>query len=162
VKSTVVIQVEGILRKPVGGQVLDSGRRLYHGLAGTYNLVLVTEDTNREQSKTWMALEGFDKHAHVEYCAVGFSPAYWHVVVMALKLSYGYIVEYVVQPDPVTAEFLIRRGYSTLLVTNAAYALPEWRPDAPTGVKPWEELVAEIHGQRALRAADKRMEDGLK
>lgn len=158
--STAVIQVEGVLRKTVTRAPLDMGKRLYHGLAATYNLVLVTEDTDRTQAKTWMAMEGFEKHAHIVFgdADVGRDSSHWLAIVKMLKLSYGYNIEYVVQPDPVEAAQLIKRGYNSLLVTNAAYALPEWRPDAWGKIQPWSELVEEVIKDKQLRAADKRMD----
>jgi hypothetical protein len=155
---TVAIQIEGVLRKTVTRAPLDMGKRLYHALAAEYNLVLVTEDADREQSKTWLAMEGFSKHAHVQFCTIGYSPEYWLAAVKMLKLQYGYAIEYVIQPDPVTAELLIRKGFNSMLVTNAAYALPEWRPDSNVGVEKWDSMVAEVDRQRQLRAEDKRME----
>lgn len=163
-QPTAVFQVEGILRKPVGGQPLDSGRRLYHGLASMYSLVLVTESTDRQQIKTWLAMEGFDKHAHIIHdmdTGVAGTGIWWLTTANMLRNNHGYNIEYFVLNDPEAASYLIKYGYSTLLVTNAAYALPEWRPDADKGVTAWADLAAEIDRQRTLRAADKRMEEHI-
>lgn len=159
-KPTAVIQVDGILRKPGYGHVLDTGRRLYHGLAATYNVVLVSHESDKAHLKEWLAVEGFDKHAHIEWLpSEGVTPNYWHETVNRLKARYGYPVEYAVITDPRVAARLLGYGYNVLLVANAAYAVPEWHPDTKPGVRAWQELTQEIDRQRQLRAADKRMED---
>lgn len=160
---TAVVQVEGVLRKPVSGTVLDSGRRLYHGLAGTFRLVLVAvEATNAQHMTSWLGMEGFTKHDHIVYpmqWAQDTRVPMWLNIARTLTHAHGYNVELTVLPGPEDAMVLIEQGYSTLLFTDAAYSLPEWRPDHRAGVKPWKELVGEIETQRALRAADKRMQE---
>jgi diphthamide synthase (EF-2-diphthine--ammonia ligase) len=157
---TVAIQVEGVLRKTVTQAPLDQGKRLYHALAVEYNLVLVTEDLDREQMKTWLAMEGYSKHAHVVFgdSVMNYDKSWWLAVAKTLKLSFGYDIEYIVQPDPVEAATLVKHGYNSMLLTNAAYALPEWRPDAWGKVQPWNEIVEEVITQKRLRAEDKRMD----
>lgn len=160
---TAVMQVEGVLRKPVTGAVIESGWRLYHGLAGTYRLVLVTDDPDHQHSRDWLGMEGFSKHDHIVYWDGRSAPEpdTWLDTARTLKLAYGYDVDVIVLPDPKSAAALIRRGYSTLLLTQAAYALPEWRPDHDPGLRPWADLAREIETQRRLRAADKRMEEDI-
>jgi hypothetical protein len=158
-----VIQVEGVLRKPVGGAVLDSGRRIYHGLASMYSIVLVTEAANKTHMKTWLGMEGFSKHAHVVYRSdfSVYPEDVWTSIAMDLRNTYSYDVAMCVVPDPADAAALLGRGFNTMLVTSAAYSLPEWRPDAPKAIRAWDDLSAEIAVQRALRAADKRTEEEL-
>jgi hypothetical protein len=159
-KPTAVVQVEGVLRKPVTSGVLETGRRLYHGLAGTFRIVLVTWETPVRLAP-WLGMEGFDKHDHIVY-PVNWPQARipeWLNVARTLTLAYGYNTELVVVPDPGDAAVLLEHGYSTLLFTDAAYSLPEWRPDHKAGVQPWDALVSEITTQRALREADKRTKE---
>lgn len=162
-QPTAVIQVEGVLRKPVGGAVLDSGRRIYHGLASMYSLVLVSEHANKTHMKTWLGMEGFSKHAHVVYRSdiEAYPEDMWTTIAMQLRNTYGYDVAMCVIPDPADAAALLGKGFNTMLVTSAAYSLPEWRPDASKAVRSWDDLHAEIAVQRLLRGADKRMEEEL-
>lgn len=161
---TAVIQVEGVLVKPVGGAVTDTGRRLYHGLKNFYRLVLVTEETDRGRMDADLFMEGFTGHDHVVYGdePVSCTRGRWVTVAGRLRNGYGYDTELFVVPDPYDARCLIQAGYSTLLFTQAAYALPEWRPDHQQGVRPWDELQAEVETQRVLRAADKRTDEELR
>ena len=160
-KPTAVIQIEGVLRKPVGGAVVEAGRRLYHGLAGTFRLVLVSESNDREFFGRWLDMEGFYKHDHIVYAGEWRSSYrdWWVATAGSLKIRYGYDTELFIIPDAHAAAVLIHHGYNALLFVQAAYALPEWRPDDPKGVQPWQELTAEIDVQRALRAADNRMDN---
>lgn len=163
-QPTAVIQIEGVLRRPVGGGVIDSGRRLYHGLAGTYRIVLATRDDDREYHGGWLGMEGFSKHDHVVYGDIPVSGTreWWPSLARALKGQYGYDVDVFVIPDPHDAAELIGHGHNVLLFAQASYALPEWRPDATPGVVPWAELTAEVTRQRQLRADDARMKEELR
>lgn len=160
-QPTAVIQVEGVLRKPAGGAPIDSGRRLYHGLAGMYRIVLATEETDRAYLGGWLGMEGFSKHDHVVYGDHPLSATRerWPSLALILKGQYGYDVDMFVVPDPHDAAQLIGHGHNVLLFAQAAYALPEWRPDAQRGVTPWAELAHEVETQRMLRAQDSRTED---
>lgn len=164
--TTVVIQVEGILRKPVTGLTLDSGKRLYHSLASMYNIVLVTEETNREHMSGLLAMEGFDKHAHViygdflgeVYGEEAFQP-WWLVVALQLTNRFGYNIEYFVLSEPYGAKLLIDGGYSTIVVTNAEYALPDWLPGNSLKPRPWDDYEEAIDRQRRARQSDDRMKN---
>jgi hypothetical protein len=156
----VAIQVEGVLRRSITGAPLESGKRLYHGLATTYQIVLVTDQTDRDYIRGWLGMEGLSKHAHLVYHDDRADPeAWWLWVARSLKIKYGYNVEYFVVCDPEDARLLIERGYSAMLVHNAAYADPGWRPDTRKGVRPWNDLVSDITAQRAAAALDKRAEE---
>lgn len=157
-QSVCVIQIEGILRKHIGEQPLESGRRLYLGLSQFFDIILVSSSVDKDRMDEWLTTEGFARHAHVVY---GWMAPTADLASM-LRNQYGYNVEYFVLTDPARAVGLIESGYSTLLVTNTAYALPEWRPDSHHGVRPWGALVDEIDQQRKLRANDKRMEEDLR
>lgn len=161
-QPTAVIQVEGVLRKPVAGGVADTGRRLYAGLRHAYRIVLVTEETDRDYIGGWLATEGFNGFDHIVHGdePVRYVEGWWPSIALKLKLSYGYDTDLFAVTDPDDARSLIRAGFNTLLYTQAAYALPEWRPDHKEGTRPWEELVTEVTTQRALRASDKRMDEG--
>lgn len=157
-QATAVIAVEGVLKKPVTGHATDTGHRLYRGLAETHRIVLVTEDDNRDRTAEWLLTQGFARHDHIVY---GDTPsptgtAWWAHIVRTLKLAYGFDVDFTVVPDPVAARSLIAAGLTAVLFTPAAYSLPEWRPDHPSGVTPWNDLEAEMRVQRQLRAKDDR------
>lgn len=159
-QPTAVMQVEGVLRKPVTGAPIESGRRLYLGLSQFYRIVLVTEN-DRQYSGEWLGMHSFTRHDHIVYFedSIVTRKYFWLDTARSLRTRYGYDVDTCVVPDPADAALLIRYGFSTLLFTQAAYALPEWSPDHSKGIKPWEELTAEVQRGRAIRAADKRMED---
>lgn len=163
-QPTAVIQLEGVLRKPVTGAPIDSGRRLYHGLASTYRIVLVSEGNDRTYFGTWLGMEGFSKHDHIMYSGEWRpqNQEWWVATAQTLRLSYGYDTDLFVVPDPRDAAALITHGYNALLFVQASYALPEWRPDDPKGIQPWAELQGQIDAQRALRATDKRMDEELR
>lgn len=166
-QPTAVLQVEGVLRKPITGATIDTGRRLYLGLSQFFRIVLVTDETDHDRINTWLGMEGYARHDHVVYGDGLLRRMFpddepWLITANTLKVGYGYDLDLIVLPDPHDAAVLIKRGYNTLLFTQAAYAFPEWRPDHPGGVKPWSDLETEILKGRAMRATDKRMEDELR
>lgn len=163
-QPTAVIQIEGVLRKPVTGAVIDSGRRLYQGLASTYRIVLVSEGDDRQYLGHWLGMEGFTKHDHIVYSEDWRTrhKERWVATAGTLKTTFGYDVDLCVVPDPHDAAVLIEHGYNTMCFVQAAYALPEWRPDHRQGVQPWLDLVGEVQRQQSLRADDKRMNNDLR
>lgn len=154
-----VVCVEGVLKKP-SGQVSDLGHRLYRGLAEAYRVILVTGETDRARTADWLAVEGFARHEHVIQGDAAAPASWWPHAVRTLQISWGVDAEITVVPDPAAATELIRAGLNAVLVTPAAYSLPEWRPDHPGGVTPWADLEAEARTQRRLRAADERFTQG--
>ena len=49
-----VMPVEGILRKEVGGQINPDGFYLYRTLQSMYRIVLVSTETNRQRIVDWL------------------------------------------------------------------------------------------------------------
>lgn len=146
----------------MGHGVLETGRALYHGLAGTFRIVLISFDS-KPYVEPWLGMEGFDKHDHIVYPLTWPQDgrvSQWLTIARTLTHVHGYNVEMTVVPEPSAARVLLEHGYTVLLFSDAAYGLPEWRPDHRAGVRPWADLEAEITAGRILRAADRRLEEG--
>ena len=62
-----------------------------------------------------------------------------------------------VDADPAMVAEALRLGIPTLLSSSPSYARPEFRPDAPKGVRRWDDLMAERTRQQAMLAVDHRV-----
>lgn len=65
-------------------------------------------------------------------------------------------IDMFVDGDPAAVAEAMRRGIPALLFSSPQYVRPEFRPDAGTGVRPWDELMAERSRQQAMIAVDER------
>jgi hypothetical protein len=159
--SSVAICVEGVLQKNVSSAPISTGICLYHGLASTFNVLLITE-SDKTHLDYWLALEGLDKHSAVEYnehvrTFMSEEQRKLHQV-GALRLR-KYNVDLVIDPNPSSAALLLSNGYSVMLMTHALYALPQWRPDYEGSKRTWDEIETYELLQAQLRAVDMRMSD---
>ena len=68
-------------------------------------------------------------------------------------------VDLYIDAEPTYVAEGLRRGMTALLFSQPSYARPEFRPDAPKGVRPWDELIAERTRQQAMIATDSRLFD---
>ena len=145
-----VMAVDGVLRKPVGGAPVPEGVRLYQALVRAGNVVLSHHDPIGIAD--WLELNGCVGHSFIE--------AGDTVEDCNDLRRQGYDIDLVVVPDPAVAAELIHSGFHTLLLTHSAFALPEWRPDSPRGVRAWDTITKQVADLARMRAEDARLSDG--
>jgi hypothetical protein len=161
--SVVAITVEGVLRKLIGGSAIQEGMDLYYGLATRAKLVLLTGE--REEGNTlehWLRSEGMKEHVRICWSDVVLqsqSSGAERLAELADAQMKGHAIEFVIEPDPMTAKRLIIAGYNTLVFVHAQYSVPAWRPDAVTKVRAWDELAAQVERESYLRMNDPRREE---
>ena len=68
-------------------------------------------------------------------------------------------IDLVVTADPELATRLLEQGLASVLFLEPKYIRPEFRPDAPRGVRAWEELTTEIIKQDDLYREDPRVNE---
>lgn len=158
-KSACVIIIDGVLRKIVSAAPIPAGLQIYHGLAETFQILLIS-DNDKKETDYWLRLENLDKHGVVIYA---------DPVLMTLPVELrrerqvkaisarGFIVDLVIDPDPDVGRALSLAGYTILPFIHSAYAYPEWRPDYEGKVRSWDELSREVEQEIVLRNSDKRM-----
>jgi hypothetical protein len=154
--SSVVMCVEGVLRKHVTDAPIPVGIALYHGLANTFNVLLVSDLTRKELDR-WCALEGLNRHAAIkvnegkyEY----FEPDYRRLNQVRDLRKDGYFVELVIEPDPSKSVSLLNDGFNVMTFTHSSFAVPQWRPDYEHKVKPWSEIESYETQMAELRAME--------
>lgn len=148
--KTHLVNINGVLRKTVGGAIIPEGTELYNGLATTGQVVLVRHGEDVAESDAWLELHGLVRHAWVSERGA--------LAAGDLRRE-GYDLGMIVVAEPEEALYHITHGLNTLLFTHARYAQPSWRPDTRKGVQPWQAIVDETARQAAMKAADTRLRD---
>ena len=157
--SACVITVEGVLQKITTSAYIPLGLQLYHGLAETFNLLLVS-DSSKEELDYWLRLENLNKHGAVVYndeFLQKFSVEERRQKQVVSLRNRGYNIDLVVEPDPAIASRLLFSGFSVLNFLHSAYAIPEWRPDYEEKVVPWNELEERVRQDAILKQKDERL-----
>lgn len=156
-RSSAVIVIPGVLQKIVSAAPIMTGIQLYHGLAETFNLVLVTDDS-KESTDRWLQLENLNKHGTVIYGEEKQGQRIRQVNGLRLR---GFAIDLVVEPDPELAAELLRNGYTVCNFIHSMYAYPQFRPDFEGEDKGWERLKERAEIDALLRAADTRLDKDI-
>lgn len=157
-----VMPIEGILRKEVGGQLNPEGYHLYRALSAMYRIILVTYETNHQRVTSWLEQENilvYDDILYGDMC-INTLESYWENMIRILRMR-GYNVSLVVVNGPQEAREVANTHVPVLMYTQPAYALPEWLPGSRKGAEAWDALVDKIETERSARISDKRMEAHL-
>ncbi|WP_159073488.1 hypothetical protein [Streptomyces sp. RTd22] len=157
----VVINIDGVLKRPDSDAVVPAGQLLYHGLAETHVVHLVDDSDTFNSSKllaeNWLRRSGFTKHIRLikPYASDR------HALIGGLKsLRPDLHVDLVVVADPTVAGDLLAAGYSTVLFCHPRYSRPQWKPDYRGQPRAWDDLVTEIEEQDRHYAQDARRTTG--
>lgn len=160
--SSVVITIEGVLKKHVTDSPIPVGIALYHGLASSFNVLLVCDMAKREADR-WCALEGLNRHAGVEYnegVIKNFDLDSRRLQQVKNLRQRGYSIDIVIEPNPAVVVKLLDSGFNTMLYTHANYAMPQWRPDYEHRVRPWDEIQQREEHMAELRAIEAITKEG--
>jgi hypothetical protein len=159
--SSVVICMEGVLQKHVTNAPIQVGIALYHGLASTFNVLLITE-LDKRTADHWLAIESLNQHAAVEYnenvrTFMSEEQRKFHQI-NSLRVRH-FNVDLVIDPNPDSAIHLLSNGFNVMTFTHSAYALPQWRPDYAEKTRSWDEIIGYEDQMARLRAVDKRLNE---
>lgn len=161
-KNIAVVPIEGILRKPVGGQVNEDGFYLFRTISAWYRVILTTYDTNRKRTIEWLEKQGIFRYDDIlcgDLC-INITESYWTNMIRILR-NRGYNISLVLVNGPSEAQEVLENSVPVLMFSQPAYGLPEWLPDSRRGAEKWDSLVEKVEANRAARLTDKRMEDHL-
>src|SRR5258708_19095776 len=126
-QTTAVITIPGVIQKIVSLAPIPEGIQIYHGLASTFNIILVTDDS-KEQTDHFLRLEGLTKHGQVLY-GDDFPEENRRQKQISSLRTRGFAVDLVVEPDPAIAANILFSGFNVCNFLHRAYAFPSWRPD---------------------------------
>jgi hypothetical protein len=159
--SSVVITVEGVLQKNVSYAPIPVGIALYHGLANTFNILLVTDQAQKE-IEYWLSLEGLNRHASIKYNEgeLEYSSSLERRVRQVNEYrTQRYHVDMVIEPDPAKCAALLEQGFNTMNFLHAQYAIPTWRPDYEEKPRGWQNILDYEEEMAKLRAMDARLNE---
>lgn len=156
----VAMCVEGVLARagsaPAQRQPIPEGVRLYEALRKIYKIVLLTSGSD-STVEDWLSRQGIKGYTVLagkprpeDY------PKFADLradQLMDLR-AHGYALELFVDANPAAVARAIELGVTGLVFASPKYLRPEFRPDAETKVRAWDEIEAEIGRQNALRARE--------
>ena len=151
----IAFSLDGVLRDETGGLVLN-GIPVYRACKAIGRLILLT-DMERPAAEAWLAinrLNDWDDLLGAETVIDPDEPLRYRQIARARSLGQVHLY---VDGDPSVVAEALRLGMPTLLFSSPSYARPEFRPDAPKGVRKWDDLVAERTRQQAMIAVDTRV-----
>lgn len=158
--SIAVIAVEGVLARVGQGKLAEArliaeGVNLFTALKKVYRVVLLTHEHDEEKAEQWLRTQGI--HGHVSlWGPLGIDDAQRRVrleQLMELR-SRGMALALYVDESPSAVAGAMEMGITGLVFASPVYARPEFRPDAQTTLRPWDEISAAVGRQNELRARE--------
>ena len=153
---SVLIFMDGVLRKPFDKSPLFEGLNLYKGLNEVNRVVVLADD--KEKADVWFKkntvnakLDDIVGPSRV----VSDNPKLQQVLDCQSKGK----IDFVITDDSDLARDLLERGIMTMVFLSPRYARPEFRPDAREGVKSWDKITEELDRQQGLFLEDSRVEE---
>lgn len=153
---SVLIFLDGVIRKNADKSPIFEGLNLYRGMNEVNRVIILTDD--KEKSDIW-----FKQHtlnAKLDDIVgpskiISDTPHLQQVLDAQAKGK----VELVVTSDSDLAVLLLERGIPTMVFLHPRYVRPEFRPDAREGVDSWNNILEELDKQQGLYSEDPRVED---
>lgn len=147
--STIIVTVEGVLRKLTDGSRINEGVELVHRLSGEdigNNTILYLTSGPAAETEAWL-----DEHDLARDMVFG-AREDRVMQLRRIRHEWGYPISMVIEPDPDTAADLMAAGHTVLLFMHPAYSRPEWRPDHKFTVTSWDEIrsLAKENKSRAI------------
>lgn len=150
-----VLYLDGVLRSDTGDLIPD-GLILYRSLK-TVGRVTILTGLDRTAADVWLLMHNMSDYDDIIDNSVEIDPDEpLKVRQVSVARSRG-VIDLYLDADPGMVAEAFRLGIVSLLFLVPKYARPEFRPDAPKGVRPWDELVAERTRQQVMRQADNRL-----
>lgn len=153
----VALAIEGVLlRAGPDKQPVPEGVRLYEALRKVYKVALLTSGED-DKVEDWLSRQGIKG-----YTALVGPPrvepyekfAFMRSDQIKDLRSHGYSIELFIDANPAAVANALHLGITGLVFASPVYARPEFRPDATTKVRAWDEIEAEVGRQNALKSQE--------
>lgn len=151
---SVVVFVDGIMRRVRDQSIIMEGVALYKSLNETNRVILVCEDA--ERTAIWLKTNNLAKKLD-DIVAVVDTPLDRPKLLTVETIRSKGKIDYVVTEDTELARQLIEVGIPVLVFLNPRYTRPEFRPDGREGKKSWEVITEELDRQQGLYSEDPRL-----
>lgn len=158
--STGLFVLDGVIRKAGTNDILiRQGKVLYLAVAAGMR-VGILGGTDKEHDDWFLRSQYLIKHPDLfeERRSDGPTIEQRRLAQITRARARGSSVEFVVEPNPAVAAYLMDKGVPVLLFMPPRYMHPDFRPDASRESSPWDTLVSTVDYQEALRVNDSRTE----
>lgn len=156
----VAISLEGVLRKPLDVEAQDFGASLlFASLVENFRVVVLgTGDTARDEH--FLAINGMTRYVKIEPIRPedGLGVREQQRAQVRRLRAEGFKFEFVVVPDPELARDLYADGLPVLMYLHPTFSARSFRPDYEGGLRPWNELSAEVQFQLDAKAEQMKRE----
>lgn len=153
---SVLMFLDGVLRKNKDKSPIFEGLNLYRGMNEVNRVIILAED--KEKADVWFKQNTLNAKLDDiigPSTLLSDEPQLQQVIDCQVQGK----VELVVTADSDLAVKLLERGIPTLVFIHPKYTRPEFRPDAREGVRSWEAITAELDKQQGLMLEDARLFD---
>lgn len=151
----IVFAMDGVLRSNTGELVTD-GLILFKAMKVVGRVVLLTE-MDRSMAEVWLMMNHLEDYDDLITNDVAIDPQEpLRNRQIAVARTRG-VINFYIDADPSMVAEAMRLGITALLFTTPSYSRPEFRPDAPKGVRRWDDITAEKTRQQAMKAVDARL-----
>lgn len=151
---SVLVFVDGILRRDRDQSIIMEGVALYKSLNETNRVILLCNDA--ERTDVWLKTNNLAKKLD-DIVAIVDTPLDNPRLLTIESLRSKGKIDYVVTEDTELARQLIEAGIAVLVFLNPRYTRPEFRPDSREGVKSWEKITEELDRQQGIYDEDPRL-----
>jgi hypothetical protein len=151
---SVLIFVDGIMRRDRDQSIIMEGAALYKSLNETNRVILICDDA--ERTDIWLKTNNLGKKLDDIVAIIDTPLDNPRLLTIETLRSKGKI-DYVVTEDTELAKQLIERGITTLVFLNPRYTRSEFRPDGREGIKSWALINEELDRQQGIYDEDPRL-----
>jgi hypothetical protein len=152
---SVVVFVDGIMRRERDQSIIMEGVALYKSLNETNRVILICEDA--ERTDIWLKTNNLAKKLD-DIIGIVDTPLDRPKLLTVESIRSKGKIDYVVTEDTELARQLIEVGVPVLVFLNPRYTRPEFRPDGREGKKSWVDINEELDRQQGLYDDDARLE----
>jgi hypothetical protein len=152
---SVVVFVDGIMRRERDQSIIMEGVALYKSLNETNRVILICEDA--ERTDIWLKTNNLAKKLD-DIIGIVDTPLDRPKLLTVESIRSKGKIDYVVTEDTELARQLIEVGVPVLVFLNPRYTRPEFRPDGREGKKSWVDINEELDRQQGLYDDDVRLE----
>ena len=154
-QMSVVVFVDGIMRRERDQSIIMEGVALYKSLNETNRVILICEDA--ERTDIWLKTNNLAKKLD-DIIGIVDTPLDRPKLLTVESIRSKGKIDYVVTEDTELARQLIEVGVPVLVFLNPRYTRPEFRPDGREGRKSWTDINEELDRQQGLYDDDSRLE----
>lgn len=152
----ITMSMDGVLRSETG-DLIPEGLIMYRAMKVVGRVILLTS-LDQKLADIWLVMHNMADYDDLIDNSVVVDPDEdLRLRQIAVSKTRGPIELYI-DSDPATVAEALKQGMPTCLFSSPKYARLEFRPDAPKGVRKWDDIVAERNRQHAMKAVDKRVQ----